>query len=139
MTGAKTIGNRQLAARARDLAAQAVIRVYPLTEPIGEHLICRYLSAVQRCPDQFVGWDDGHALVHTRPPGVGSRSPGWLPRWLPETASLHGCLVACCHRRVSVLTGESGLDAGLPIRRLTPAACVNHPGAISSSLCQASN
>jgi hypothetical protein len=29
VTGAKTIGNRQLAARTRDLATQAVIRVYP--------------------------------------------------------------------------------------------------------------
>jgi hypothetical protein len=38
MTGTKTIGNRQPAARTRDLATQAVIRVYPLTEPVGEHL-----------------------------------------------------------------------------------------------------
>ncbi|HSS88781.1 MAG TPA: hypothetical protein VLL69_05660 [Streptosporangiaceae bacterium] len=47
MTGAKTIGNRQLADRARGLAGQVVIRVYPLTESAGEHLIRRSMQPVQ--------------------------------------------------------------------------------------------
>jgi hypothetical protein len=28
------------------------------------------------------------------PPGAGSRSPGWLPRWLPRTVSLLGILAS---------------------------------------------
>jgi len=51
-------------------------------------LIRRYLSAVQRCSDRFVSWGDGHPLVHTRPHGAESRTPGWLPAWRPVTAPL---------------------------------------------------
>jgi hypothetical protein len=58
VTGAKTIGNRQLAARSRDLAAGhawhavlvAVATVIPrisLTEPVGDHLIRRPMPSVQ--------------------------------------------------------------------------------------------
>ena len=41
----------------------------------------------QRCPDRSASWDDHHPPVRCRSPGVGSRSLGWLPCWLPVTAS----------------------------------------------------
>jgi hypothetical protein len=59
------------------------------------HLICRYLSGVQRYPDQFAGWHDRHPPVRIRSPAwevvradgshVGSRRPracclGWRHR-----------------------------------------------------------
>ena len=50
-------------------------------------LIRRYLSGVQRCSDRFAIWDDRHPLVRIRSPTGGSRSPGWLPCWLPVAAS----------------------------------------------------
>src|SRR5438477_10088359 len=50
-------------------------------------LICSYLYRVQYCPDQFATWHDHQPLVRTRPPGAGSRSPGWLPDWLPATVA----------------------------------------------------
>jgi hypothetical protein len=57
-----------------------------------EHLIRSYLYRVQRRSDQFATWESCPSLVRTRPPGAGSCSPGWLPSWLPGTASLHlGC------------------------------------------------
>jgi hypothetical protein len=56
--------------------------------------IRRYLSGVQRCPDRSASWHDRHPLVRIRPPGVGSRSPGWLSRWLPATRIL--ALVPWC-------------------------------------------
>jgi hypothetical protein len=48
-------------------------------------LIRSYLHRVQRRPDQSVTWHDRQPLVRTRPPAAGSRSPGWLPGWLPPT------------------------------------------------------
>ena len=47
-------------------------------------LIRSYLSGVQRRPDRSVAWSDSHALVRICPPGAGSRSPEWLPGWLPR-------------------------------------------------------
>ena len=57
----------------------------------------RYPHRVQRRPDQFVTWDDRHPVVRSGPPGRGSRSAGWLPRWLPLTASLSGMLADRLH------------------------------------------
>lgn len=50
------------------------------------HLIRRYLSDVQRCPDRPASWHDRHSLVRIRPPSARSCSPGWLPCWLPGAA-----------------------------------------------------
>jgi hypothetical protein len=46
-------------------------------------LIRSYLHRVQRRPDRFTTWRSRQPLVLARPPGSGSRSPGWLPSWLP--------------------------------------------------------
>ena len=46
-------------------------------------LIRRYLSAVQGRPDRPASWHDRRPPVRTCSPGGGSRSPGWLPHWLP--------------------------------------------------------
>ena len=54
-------------------------------------LIRRYLSGVQRRPDPFASWGDRQSPVRIRSPGVGSRSRGWLRRWLPVTASSSDC------------------------------------------------
>jgi hypothetical protein len=56
-----------------------------LRTPAPNLLIRSYLHRVQRRPDQSVTWHDRQPLVRTRPPAAGSRSPGWLPGWLPPT------------------------------------------------------
>jgi hypothetical protein len=63
--------------------------VHPAYIPRGtatEHQIRRYLSGVQNCPDQSATWHDPRPPVRISSLAVVSRSHGWLPRWLPETA-----------------------------------------------------
>jgi len=50
-------------------------------------MIRRYLSGVQHRPDRSATWHDRHPPVRIGTHGVESRSSGWLPPWLPVTAS----------------------------------------------------
>jgi hypothetical protein len=65
--------------------------------PTPSLLIRSYLYSVQRHPDQSATWEACWSLVRTRSPGAGSRSPGWLPSWLPGASSLSGMLADWFH------------------------------------------
>jgi hypothetical protein len=68
-------------------------------------LIRRYLHCVLYCLDRSASWHDSHPPVCTRSPGVGSRSPGWLPPWLPVVSrAAVMCAIAASsgRRRASV-------------------------------------
>jgi hypothetical protein len=64
-------------------------------------LIRRYPYRVQPRPDRSMSWRDRWSAVRTRTPDAWSRSPGWLPRWLPTSASLSGHLSHQHHGRHS--------------------------------------
>ena len=81
----------------RDGSARVGVAV---TAAVSDLQIRSYLYRVQPRSDQSATWHDRQLLVRTRPPRAGSRSPGWLPDWLPGTASLWpASMLACRFRR----------------------------------------
>ena len=68
-----------------------------------EHLIRRYLSAVQHRPNRSANWQDRHPPVRPRSLSAGNRSRGWLPTWLPSDR----LLISSGRVRVALVVGPS--------------------------------